>query len=420
MRPSFVYSLIGLSAILAGLVAILVFAMLRFAAAARDAKRHLRESGERAFVSVALEEALQRIKAQERAMSARATASEQLSDQIVSSLTAGLLVVSSTGRIEILNPAGRQLLGLAAGPLPEHYEQIPGIAPLAAVIRGSLASGRPILRRTVEIASPSDATHFGVSVSPLAGGQGTNGAICLFSDLTAVVELEEQLRLKDALARVGELTAGIAHEFRNGLATIHGYGRLLDPAALPPAYRPYIEGIRAETELLGQVVTNFLNFARPEQLVFQPVDLQRLVQRAADDCLHELGARGTIALEGTFATVSGDDVLLRQAFSNLVRNAVEACEGAGVTPAITVVGEVLGEKSLRISVNDNGPGIEPAAASRAFRPFFTTKGRGTGLGLAIVQKVIVSHNGRVTIGASPSGGASLQVVLPVADPTSTT
>ena len=111
-------------------------------------------------------------------------------------------------------------------------------------------------------------------------GNAAGGVICLFSDLTTVIALEEQLRLKETLARLGELTAGIAHEFRNGLATIHGYGKLIDPAALPPQYRPYIEGIRQETDALGQVVTNFLNFARPTQLSVATCDLATVVQRA--------------------------------------------------------------------------------------------------------------------------------------------
>jgi len=410
---SFAYGLLGLTAILAVLVAILAFALLRFVAAARDAKRRLKQGGEREFVSAALEDALHRIKAQERAMSARAVASEQLSDQIVTSLTAGLMVVSKEGRVEILNPAGRQLLGLPAGPLPAQYEQIEGVAPLAAIVRESLYTGRPVVRRSVQISTPSGTTPVGVTVSPLAGADGPKGAVCLFADLTEVMDLEEQLRLKDALARVGELTAGIAHEFRNGLATIHGYGRLIDPAALPAAYRPYLEGIRAETESLGQVVTNFLNFARPDQMAMQNVDMEGFLRRAVDDVAHELNGSGSIALDGSFAVVQGDDVLLRQAFSNLLRNAVEACAGAKVVPKITVVGDIVANTHLRISVNDNGPGIDPSVASRVFRPFYTTKGRGTGLGLAIVQKVIVSHNGRVTLAKSPHGGASVQVMLPI-------
>jgi two-component system, NtrC family, sensor histidine kinase PilS len=407
------YGLIGLTALLTLLVAILLFAVLRFASAAKDARRRLREGGERAFVSGALQEALERVKAQERAMSARAVASEQLSDLIVSSLTAGLMVVSSSGRIVILNPAGRQLLSVAPGPLPDHYNDIAGAAPLAAVLEESFASGQPIVRRAVQIAGPSGPIHLGVTVSPLAREGESNSAICLFSDLTAVVDLEEQLRLKDALAQLGELTAGIAHEFRNGLATIHGYGRLIDPAAVPPNYRPYVEGIRAETEALGQVVTNFLNFAKPEQMAMHEVDIGRLLQRTVDDTINEIGSRGTVTLEGTFAVVQGDDVLLRQAFSNLLRNAIEACEGAGITPRVSVVGALASPRQLRVSVNDNGPGVDPAVASRVFRPFFTTKGRGTGLGLAIVQKVIVSHNGRVSLAAAQNGGASFQVTLPI-------
>jgi signal transduction histidine kinase len=415
---SYAYALIGLTAILAVLVAVLAFAALRFAAAAKDARRHLREGGERAFVTGALQEALDRMKAQERAMSARAVASEQLSDQIVSSLTAGLLVVSTSGEVRILNPAGRQLLGLPADAKVSHFrELLADAAPLADVIDECLTTNRPIVRRALQISTASGATHFGITVSPLAGDDGqSKGAICLFSDLTAVVDLEEQLRLKDTLARLGELTAGIAHEFRNGLATIHGYSRLIDPAAVPASYRPYVEGIRAETQALGQVVTNFLNFARPEQIVFHPIELKELLQRSVDDTVNELAGPAAVTIEGEFPVVQGDDVLLRQAFSNLIRNAVEACEGTGIVPAISIVGELDGQgRNVRITVNDNGPGIAEAVAGRVFRPFFTTKARGTGLGLAIVQKVAVTHNGRVSVGVSPAGGACIQMTLPVSE-----
>ena len=107
--------------------------------------------------------------------------------------------------------------------------------------------------------------------------------MCLFTDLTEIVDLEEQLRLKDSLARLGELTAGIAHEFRNGLATIHGYSRLLDPERLPVEFKPYVQGIRDEADALGEVVTNFLNFAKPTELALAPVDMRAIVERAADE-----------------------------------------------------------------------------------------------------------------------------------------
>src|SRR4029077_7030500 len=169
-------------------------------------------------------------------------------------------------------------------------------------------------------------------VSPLFDGHGElNGAVCLFSDLTAVKDLEEQLRLKESLASVGELTAGIAHEFRNGLATIHGYGKLIDLDALPAAFRPYVEGIRAETESLGEIVTNFLNFARPAQLTLSDVDLSAICERVAEEVRPDVRALGgDVTVRGSFGRLQGDEVLLRQAFSNLVRNAVEACSQSSI------------------------------------------------------------------------------------------
>jgi signal transduction histidine kinase len=263
----------------------------------------------------------------------------------------------------------------------------------------------------------ADGKHLGVTVSPLAGAGDTRGAICLFSDLTDVVELEEQLRLKETLARLGELTAGIAHEFRNGLATIHGYSRLLDPAALPEKYRPYVEGIRQEADALGSVVTNFLNFARPEQLVVAPVDLGPLARRVAEDLQRELPAGTHIDVSGAFATIDGDELLLRQVFSNLIRNAAEASEAAGRTPLIRISGSTdISHSTCRVTFEDNGPGIPLAQRDKVFRPFFTTRSRGTGLGLAIVQKIVLTHHGRVTIGDSRTGGASIDLTFRVANP----
>ena len=280
---------------------------------------------------------------------------------------------------------------------------------MAALIHEALQEASPIVRRTVSLGGGKP-QHLGVTVSPIAGADGSlQAAVCLFTDLTAVVQLEEQLRLKEALARLGELTAGLAHEFRNGLATIHGYGRLLDPNSLPDPARTCVEGIRAETIALGEVVTNFLKFARPDQLTLAPVDLRAVIRRAVDD-LPAAGPATTI--EGNFAPIEGDDVLLRQAFSNLLRNSLEACEAERIPPVIRVRGDVS-EGDLTVVLEDNGPGFDADALSKAFQPFATTKPAGTGLGLAIVQKVIVSHNGHIAAGNHPGGGAQFRIRLPL-------
>jgi nitrogen-specific signal transduction histidine kinase len=417
MTPS-AYALLGLTAMVAALVAVLTFATLKFAAAARLARRGLSGTGaETAFLSAALQEAVAKLKAQERANAARADASERLNGEIISSLTAGLLMVNLNGNVRILNPAGRRMLDLPEAASTEPFERSGRVQPLLDVIDESLKAGAAIVRRGVTLPDNGhSATHLGVTVSPLFDEQTLHGAICLFTDLTAVKDLEEQLRLKESLATVGELTAGIAHEFRNSLATIQGYSKLFDLNALPAVYRPYVEGIRAETESLNQVVTNFLNFARPAQLTLTRVSLKAIIDRAADEVRADVRALGgDVEVSGDFGDLDGDEVLLRQAFSNLLRNAVEASTGRALPPRIVVQSELdRAQHVSKISVNDNGPGIAPALRERVFRPFFTSKRNGTGLGLALVQKIIVFHNGRITIGTSPLGGASLIITLPVA------
>jgi signal transduction histidine kinase len=417
------YLFLGLTAIVAALSAVLAYAVVRFAVAARALARGKRDAGgEAAFMTNAMEEALLNLRQQERAMKARAEASERLSDEIVASLTSGLLVVDFGEVIRTLNPAGRRMLGLPEGDWARPYREVlAGVPELASLIDECLAQAQHVVRRTVKLQVPGKATHLGVTVSPIRDEAGrAYGAICLFADLSEIVDLEDQLRLKESLARLGELTAGIAHEFRNGLATIHGYARLMDPERLPEDLRPCIAGIRSETEELGQIVTNFLNFAKPTQLTLGVLDMGAIVHRAADDIRSEVQARGgELTITGQFGVVEGDDVLLRQAVSNLFRNALEACADTSVRPEIVAEGTVDREQKLvRVTVTDNGPGISSSVAERMFRPFFTTKARGTGLGLPLVQKIIVTHNGRVGP-VNHDGGARLAFTLPLADPVET-
>ena len=409
---------IGLNAVIAALVGVLAFAVTKFVVAARAMSKERGVGAETAFMAAAMEQAVERLRRQERAMQERAEASERLSQEIIASITSGLMVVTNERTVRTLNPAGRRILGI---PDDDGGRQIDDVlrtaAPLAAVIEECLSTGRPVLRRAVQMRHTSGAAvHLGVTVSPIRDRDAhAHGAICLFTDLSAVVELEEQLRLKDSLARLGELTAGIAHEFRNGLATIHGYGRLLDLERLPEDMQPYVLGIRAETESLRQVVINFLNFAKPAELVLGPVALQGIAERAAEEIRGEAAARGgQVRVTGEFDVVQGDEVMLRQAFSNLCRNALEACSETGVAPRIDIDGSLdRAQRTQVMRVSDNGPGVNASVTARMFRPFFTTKKSGTGLGLALVQKIVVTHNGRVTAANTENGGACITVTLPL-------
>lgn len=422
MNPN-AYTLVGMTAIIACLMALLTYALLRFVQAARQTRKNLRGAGglEAALMSAALQDAVTKLKAQERATAARADASERLSEEIIAGLTAGLAVVGVGGDVRTLNPAGRRMLDLPESATTADYRAALNRMMLTGPIDECLRTGIAVLRRVVTLPSPRPSgrgrvTSLGITVSPLFDEERQmQGAICLFTDLTDVKDLEEQLRLKDSLATVGELTAGIAHEFRNGLATIQGYSKLIDLASLPEGYRPYVQGIRAETESLSQVVTNFLNFARPAELTLSRVDLGAICERVAEETRPDARlAGGDVVFAGQFESVTGDEVLLKQAFSNLARNALEACVGGGKPPRIEIRGEIdRPQRTIKVIVDDNGPGIPPDMRERIFRPFVTSKRTGTGLGLALVQKIIVFHNGRIVAGASGSGGASLQITLPL-------
>ena len=419
------YLLLGLTIIVGALAGLLAFAVMRIGPAVRGVRRLSDEATtEPAFLTAALEEAMQRLRQEQQASQARAEASEHLSDQIIASLTSGLMVVGIDGTVKTLNPAGRRLLGIGREEEVEtkSFRDLLAdrAAPLVEVVGQCLDTSQPIVRRKLEMrrtgSHTTGAAHLGVSVSTIVdAGGGLQGANCLFTDLTAVVDLEEQLRLRDSLARLGELTAGLAHEFRNGLATIHGYARLLDPAELPQSYRPYVQSLRAETDALGKVVEKFLAFARPARLTVTDVDLRELAEKVAEELRADIVAQGgDVRVEGEFGVVRGDEILLRQAFSNLVRNAFEACSEAGMRPEIVVEGGVNRiQGQARVSVIDTGPGFKLADRDKMFRPFFTTRAKGTGLGLALVQKIIVTHNGRVSIGQAESG-ARVQVTRPMA------
>ena len=352
-------------------------------------------------------------------MKERAEASERLSQQIIASLTSGLLVVGDDRIVRTLNPAGRRMLGIAGRPEGHSMDEVLGTAtPLAAVVEECLPiRQRAVIRRTLQTGLPGGGTaHLGVTVSPIRDGGSHQGAICLFSDLSDVVELEEQLRFKDSLARLGELTAGIAHEFRNGLATIHGYSRLLDLEKLPADYQAVRPGDPRRDRGTATGRHELLELRETGRTDAEPGRPQR-----------DRGTRGRRSSRGSRAAwwrrrrSQGSSAPCRETrsccarrFSNLVRNALEACSDAGIPPRIQIEGAVDRALSLQqMTISDNGPGVDANVTARMFRPFFTTKARGTGLGLALVQKIVVTHNGRVTVANGESGGARITVTLPL-------
>ena len=241
------------------------------------------------------------------------------------------------------------------------------------------------------------------------------GALCLMSDLTELTDLQRQIRWKENLAALGEMSAGIAHEFKNALATISGYAQMIHHDAPPGDLLENSERILEQTRALTHVVTEFLRFARPLELACETVPVESLVERVAIE-IREAVPGCLVQSEGQFSEVPGDEGLLRQALLNLTRNAAEAVRTLGPQGRVTISGSAddrAGRKWQRISVVDNGPGIPADHLAKIFLPFFTTKSEGTGLGLAVVQKVAMQHGGTVEARNHPGGGAEFILSLPL-------
>ena len=389
-----------------------------------------------ALFSSSMQDVIQRLKAQEKELERlhreekhRALQTERLSEAVTRNMPTGLLLVNSNGLITIANPAAQSALAMATLSYRRYDESLGVHSRLASLLGECLRDARTFQREEVEHLTPAgELRQLGVTISPVLAppphlrGQAADsdtgkiaGALCLLTDLTELTALQKQVRLKESLALLGELSAGIAHEFKSALATISGYAQILRSEAAAGEQAECAEKIVQESRALTHLVTEFLRFARPLEFTPSAVDLRALVERTVAELREEM-PRVTFSADGEFGLVRGDEGLLRQALLNLARNAAEAAAGGSADVCVTLRGKI--ERSAaaamqRIAVLDNGPGITAADLPRIFMPFYTTKADGTGLGLAIVQKIAVQHGGTITARNLPEGGAEFLLTLPI-------
>jgi len=240
--------------------------------------------------------------------------------------------------------------------------------------------------------------------------------------------LEARLSAAEKRAEIGQLASGLAHEIKNplnalslGLDVLKRRHRPGDDAAAGE-YGARIEALREEINRLATLINNFLAFGRPLQMNVQPTDLGALVEATLAD-LAETAAQARVTVSSEIAprlpTVPADPSLLKSALWNLLQNAVQAMELNGGTLRVGVAPESLppegGPPRVRLTVEDSGPGFDPADLPRLFEPYFSKKEGGVGLGLAMVKRIIEEHGGRVAAENRGGGekGARFRVHLPV-------
>jgi signal transduction histidine kinase len=375
-----------------------------------------------AFMTASMQGVIQKLRDQEKELERlhriekeRAEHTAKLSEEVTRNMPAGFLMINAPGIISGANPAAEQALGIRGLNYRRYSEVLGEGSELTRLVAECLAGGTIFRREQVShIAPGGEERRLGVTISPVRrGNEKINGAICLLSDLTELAALQQQVELKKHLAALGELSAGIAHEFKNALATISGYAQMIRAESADSEILDHAERILEQTRSITHVVTEFLKYARPLEISDEVVELQATVERV----VAEVGTAApnvAVSCDGEFGNVAGDESLLRQAILNLARNAAEACaETKG--GRVNVRGEIVrGAEAAfqRITVSDNGSGIAADALPNLFHPFFTTKPQGTGLGLAVVQKIIVQHGGQVEARNQPAGGAVFIVTLP--------
>jgi PAS domain S-box-containing protein len=326
----------------------------------------------------------------------RADVVETYSEYILQSVPSGVISLDRDLIITKVNAAAERILGLKAqDAIGKCCGEI-----FREPLRGILEGKTSVQRGETHYASHSGKeVHIGITVTPLLNEtKDPIGQLMVFTDLTELKALEAQAVLRDRLSSLGEMAAGMAHELRNPMAVIAGYTKMLSKK-VDPSLLHVVDSVVAEVAVMDRIITDFLSFARPTELNVSSVDLDRLMRKCITSIAGDRKDIGVRFDSHAIPPVPGDEILLRQAFTNLIQNAVDSMPQGGELG----FGFALEGNVLEITISDSGHGIPEQIHDKIFLPFYTTKDRGTGLGLAIVHKIVVSHRGSITVQSSEKG-----------------
>jgi PAS domain S-box-containing protein len=281
---------------------------------------------------------------------------------------------------------------------------------ITETVHGTLKRKIPSARMEAMLDRDGNQLWLGYNTAVLTDRQhAAIGVILSFTDLTEVKRLQEQVELRERLTALGEMSAGIAHELRNPMAVISGYLNLLAKNS-DPAGQDVIRKITDEINGMNRIISDLLTFARPASLNRVSVNSKELIEScvAAVFKAKDIGPRIKTSLELDDVPILCDEVLMRQALSNLIQNAIEAMQDEG-----TLAVESKSGKDMKIIIHDTGTGIPAGVLKKIFLPFYTTKDSGVGLGLALVHKIVTSHGGRIDVESKEGQGTTFTVLLPL-------
>jgi two-component system sensor histidine kinase PilS (NtrC family) len=334
---------------------------------------------------------------------------QALHENIVQSMSEGVITTGLDGRITLVNRAAQQLLEISEAelcgrsvtelfqdPLP-HFGSGRGDAEVRFVSANGIRKSFRVMVSALNVNAP--------------GGM---GFVYTFDDLTEIRRLEREVRMQDRLAAVGRLAAAIAHEIRNPLTSIAGSVSMLsDAPALSQEERHLLDIVTRESERLNSIITDFLAYSRGKQYRFARVSLVPLLEDTLTLLEHRLtaessGIRIQRSLPKLDALVLADGDKLKQVFWNFCENAVRAMKKTGGTLTVSLTER---GPDWEMSFADTGPGISPQQSEKLFEPFQSSFEGGTGLGLAIVYQIVQAHEGKVWARSEVGKGTSFVLRL---------
>lgn len=332
----------------------------------------------------------------------RADDLERVTGALTRSLTSGFFSIGRDGRVVAVNSAAREILRLPAAVEGATVAEVFGDDEFARLIADAFARRQPLARAEARV---REGRVIGLTTVPLLNEQQEFlGMLGLFTDLTPIRELEHRVREMQNLADLGEISAGIAHEFRNSLSTIVGYLRLSRRGGSAEETVAAVEKAEREANGLASAVSSLLTFARPMHIEKRPVDLFALTETIADRL--RVNTAVPIELRGERTTIDGDAVLLDRAVENVIRNAVQSVEQKNGRGRVEVT-----VSSGSIVVADDGLGVDNAEVPALFLPFRSGNPNGYGLGLALAKKIVLLHGGTIRLSGEPGVGATATIEL---------